>query len=678
MRKSNGYYMRSYLKNNWMVLICELTIVLLLALICTIVVGGQPTWLTPTMVVAAYVLAELRFMMAYVATVATKAEAAAANEEALQAEEEESDVAACAEESPEEEVAADVFAQGAQVDEPDTADAFVVEEHTLVKNGVETQFSFSQSPEAIDSNVTKAAFDSIQGYVFDHVEVTNLATGETVAFKANEQTEANDYVATVPNGGLHFEFFYRYNRFDVYYQSTEEIVTYDLVDTFNVTERVHNGYLYGGMYTDENFGTPLTEVGKNKGDGMDFQPEAGATYYVKEVDNRYARPGLYLIWHKRPEQSYKMFNLYLLTAIDNCNYLKVGVEIEELDQDGNVTDTTEYAAEAKDGKVDSNTAADESCLHSEFVVNYPGNENNEAWTDKETASSLFFGDSTAEEHVESLLYVHDFTEFVKAAAEGRKVRYSCFFVTPDGIRVEGVKYRDMYMDSTKDNVTDKLTYNNFVRTASAEIPSVCTRPAAAAVQSFAPLMMRSSYTVSGTVSDLFTITSVDGKVTQTQEVEAGDNTGAIAYTEKAGYVFAGWYTNKACTKPADFSDVQADMTVYPKYVSAKSVSTKVMPLGKFMNVSVSVPNSDLAQVGVSYTLDGETTNVVCKKSQSLIVGLKKLLGSKATTYTASWSMNGLSNGDTFSVTTYWITADGTMVEIATNDYAYSRNRISVQ
>ena len=74
MKKSNGYYMRSYLKNNWLVLLCELVIVLLLALICTVVIGGQPAWLTPLMAVTAYLLAEIRFMMAYVATLATKAQ----------------------------------------------------------------------------------------------------------------------------------------------------------------------------------------------------------------------------------------------------------------------------------------------------------------------------------------------------------------------------------------------------------------------------------------------------------------------------------------------------------------------------------------------------------------------------------------------------------------------------
>lgn len=74
MKKSNGYYMKSYLKNNWLVLLCELVIVLLLALICTVVVEGKPAWLAPAMAVTAYLLAEIRFMMAYVATIAAKAQ----------------------------------------------------------------------------------------------------------------------------------------------------------------------------------------------------------------------------------------------------------------------------------------------------------------------------------------------------------------------------------------------------------------------------------------------------------------------------------------------------------------------------------------------------------------------------------------------------------------------------
>lgn len=64
----NNNYMMKYLKNNAVVLVCELIVVLLLSLICTIILGGQPMWLAPTLAVVAYFLAELRFMMAYVAS----------------------------------------------------------------------------------------------------------------------------------------------------------------------------------------------------------------------------------------------------------------------------------------------------------------------------------------------------------------------------------------------------------------------------------------------------------------------------------------------------------------------------------------------------------------------------------------------------------------------------------
>ena len=68
MRKTNGYYMAKYLKSNFFVLLCELVIVLLLSLICAVILESQPVWLAPTLATVAYLMAELRFMMAYVAT----------------------------------------------------------------------------------------------------------------------------------------------------------------------------------------------------------------------------------------------------------------------------------------------------------------------------------------------------------------------------------------------------------------------------------------------------------------------------------------------------------------------------------------------------------------------------------------------------------------------------------
>jgi hypothetical protein len=66
--KKNGNYLGKYLKSNALVLLCELAVVLLLGFICSFIVDADPLWLAPVLAFVAYLMAELRFMMAYVAT----------------------------------------------------------------------------------------------------------------------------------------------------------------------------------------------------------------------------------------------------------------------------------------------------------------------------------------------------------------------------------------------------------------------------------------------------------------------------------------------------------------------------------------------------------------------------------------------------------------------------------
>ena len=68
MKKGIGYYIGSYLKKNALVLFFELVVVVLLAMVCTMLLGGSPVWLAPVLAFTAYLLAEMRFMMAFVAT----------------------------------------------------------------------------------------------------------------------------------------------------------------------------------------------------------------------------------------------------------------------------------------------------------------------------------------------------------------------------------------------------------------------------------------------------------------------------------------------------------------------------------------------------------------------------------------------------------------------------------
>lgn len=78
----------------------------------------------------------------------------------------------------------------------------------------------------------------------------------------------------------------------------------------------------------------------------------------------------------------------------------------------------------------------------------------------------------------------------------------------------------------------------------------------------------------------YKITKVYDSGTEEQVVEGGDCTGKITYAAKSGYMFAGWYQDADFTVPADFADVNADMTVYAKYVSSKDVKLAFKRTGK--------------------------------------------------------------------------------------------------
>ena len=67
MNEKNDRSLKQYFKENLVVLLFELVIVLLLSCICTLMLGGKPAWLPPVLAVFAYLMAEMRFLMAYLA-----------------------------------------------------------------------------------------------------------------------------------------------------------------------------------------------------------------------------------------------------------------------------------------------------------------------------------------------------------------------------------------------------------------------------------------------------------------------------------------------------------------------------------------------------------------------------------------------------------------------------------
>ena len=158
----------------------------------------------------------------------------------------------------------------------------------------------------------------------------------------------------------------------------------------------------------------------------------------------------------------------------------------------------------------------------------------------------------------------------------------------------------------------------------------------------------------------------NGSVT-TVNLDKGDLTGKLTPAGADGKVFAGWYTDEACTVPADFSDVQSDMTVYAKYVSGAYLSVKYKQVGVFRVRSVTllsaVDSKDYQDSG--YIINGEQVSCPNYKKRYGIITARMIFGRdvsrSAQLMTYSYATTGLAKGDTIEIVPYWVTLDGTLV-----------------
>ena len=488
----------------------------------------------------------------------------------------------------------------------DDTHALVYTAHILVRGGTETTTQESTVTGTIGQTYDAAPLDPIpDGYVLDRITV-NDQPWEGEGNPSGELTQ----------DGLQFRFYYRYNRFHVYHQSTGWTTDYDVVENFDVTDTVNDGYLYGGLYTDQTFETPLS------GDtcGLELHPQADETYYVKEVDDAYLQPKTYSIYNTYYGDQVK--KVYMATAIDDTNYQYVGFVVGETDQ--------EEAVSA------------ENAVYQQVEVTRDGQPYQTL-----TPESFFKGTAAAE----GWLHLQAYTGEIAA---GEEFVFTPFFVTPDGVKVTGTTQRTMCFGNG--TYTDG---NDGLHPEDAPVESTVERYAQPAAQT---LTLLPSYAMSWDNTREYTVTKVDGGSTVTQTVEPGDQTGRITYAGQSGKVFAGWFADSACTLPAGFSDVQGDMTVYAKYVDAPQVS--VSRSGGKLKTTVTLDTDRFAQVGFAYDCNGETGTVVAgeKTEKRSLLGWFFSQGNTTYQYSGSWSAGNLGFMDSFTVTPYWVTLDGTRVE----------------
>ena len=422
--------------------------------------------------------------------------------------------------------------------------------------------------------------------------------------------------------------------------------SYRLDDKTPLTERVDSNYLYGGAFNDKDCTMVYPfDAGVN---GKTFVPTDQAHYYVWEAPNKYLRPSDYDVWqHTGMDAARKevhVTHMYMLAPVDRLNYQSVGFLVE---RNGTVTRSQSNGADIAYGVV--NATQNGSPYDQVYVKDGILRSSKKPVTDRdagyismsELADPSFFN------------------------TENATVTFLPYWVTLDGVMVTGTTQRTCtYRGIGTTDSYKWLGYSKADATLKAD-PSDTYAPAmktlsfckAAAFETDPAVLEAQTVTI--TVNDNGSVTTVN--------LDKGDLTGKLTPAGADGKVFAGWYTDEACTVPADFSDVQSDMTVYAKYVSGAYLSVKYKQAGVFRVRSVTllsaVDSKDYQDSG--YIINGEQVSCTNYQNRYGIITARMIFGRdvsrSAQLMTYSYATTGLTKGDTIEIVPYWVTLDGTLV-----------------
>lgn len=478
----------------------------------------------------------------------------------------------------------------------------------------------------------------------------------------DDLTEGDDasVTLTAANSNQHVWFAYT-QSFTVAHVQNGKVVdmkTFPVQQDFNLTEQVSDGYLYGGAFTNEACDAAHVQNFTAGENALDFTPEAGKTYYIWEVDQKYLTPATFCTWYTNADSQREVTGLYLMTPLDRTLYREAGFTIGE----------DSFKSE-KDGKL---------LAYGDITVKYTRNPSR---TDLLYLSNglmrqdvNYDGEHTSYNKDSGYIAVYPLTSEQFEDFTTKPFAFQPYWITLDGVKVTGIGQRTCKYNQAP---ADKIGAND--RVVGTKVTAAGTAAQAA------PMMVAATYTLFGDqgstapVQKTVTITINDNGNCYDINANCGDVTGQVTYAGADGKVFAGWYADEACTTPADLTDVQADMTIYAKYVSDSYLRVKYTQTGLFRARSVSLVAA--VDAGTDYTDSGFIINgkEVSVKDYSTRYGLLRaqtLFGrgvdKNALLMTTRYTLSGMSYGDTLEVAPYWVTPDGTTVTGETRTLTYGR------
>ena len=541
--------------------------------------------------------------------------------------------------------------KGVEVESPDKAKQLAAQEYY--------QMNGSQALEYGTYQVSKKDIDgsNYYGYTLNGRDKNNpgVQSREATAEVAVETTNANREVWFAYTQS----FYVAHVQMDENGQAKQvgATETYPVSAGFNLTDKVTSGYLYGGAFNSE----ACTEAylfaeGET---GLSFAPKAGETYYIWEVPNAYLKPMALSCWEHNTEGQLDVIGFYMVSAIDRALYKEAGFYVN-----GTRTTANQMTYEAIDENrtTVANLPEGQSVAFKGITINLK----QEGQSDSYTAASVVTGDK----YGYMLCYGLDKDTYWSEA--GKAVSYYPYWVTLDGVEVTNSVTRTGTYQGTG---AGKIKSTDESRTAD------CTVPAAAETQ----LLTMASYCADGTpisadvptVEDV-TVTVVDGAKTYELTVSAG--TGArdqISYQAPAGKVFAGWFTDEACTTPANLDSITQDTTIYAKYVSDSYLDLHYVRNGLFRLRGVTLISAvdnpaNYQESGI--IVDGVKVPVAYANRYRLFYTASGLFGA-ARNAKLMITQQSLSGSGTLEVTPYWVTLDGTEVHGVTHTLHYNTRTI---
>lgn len=430
---------------------------------------------------------------------------------------------------------------------------------------------------------------------------------------------------------------------------------------FNLTDKVTNGYLYGGAFFDEDCTTayPFTNEGET---GLSFAPQAGATYYIWEVPNTYLIPKVLYGNGHYEDTGYQMdvVGLYMVSAIDRSNYAEVGFYLDDVRTKAAQTTYTDIVDNREETKI--------------VTVSGSVAFSNVSITKKDTTTDVYTASSLVPADKYGYMLCYGVSKESKWQTVGESFTYYPYWVTLDGVEVTNGTTRTVTYNgpgNSQPSVSD-----SYDRAAE------CKTPAANAS---AQLLLMDSYCADGTpiaadtpAVENVTVTVVDAAKTYELTVSAGTGVrDQVAYQAPAGKVFAGWFADQAYTTPADLDQVTQDTTIYAKYVSDSYLDLDYSRTGLFrlrgVTLISAVDNPANYQAS-GFIVDGKKVDVSYASRYRIFKTPANLFGA-ARDAKLMLADKSLSGTGTLEVTPYWVTLDGTEVHGVTHTLHYNTRTI---